>query len=738
MDSPPSNSHDDSPQDIGATSGQLHELADRIGGHLKRDRRAVIEILEAAVAVGARIRVSGSPWVEGELLAPGPGTPADSGAGLPGEWGGGGELGRLLAAWGDLRERDRRAGDLAEAYARLSRRLLSLGEALLGYDVVCDGLTRFPEDRTLRQIQGLALARTGAVAAANQVLDTLLGEGHRDVETLGLLARTEKDLGLQPAADLDAQLVHLGRSRALYEEAYRSHGGVWSGINTASVSALLAARFGEEDRRRGLAEESRRVASEIEARCLAEMGADGGDRFWTVATLGESCLLQGQLDRAARWYEEASRIARGSNRFGDLGTTRRQALTLAREMGLPPDRIASIRSALRIPGVAILVGHMIDRPRRVSERFPSRQVGAVREAILRRLVKDDIKIGYASAACGADLLFLDALLELGGEAHVVVPYPVERFIEDSVDLVPGGEWVRLFRSILERSEVLVASKQRLAVGGVSYDYTNLILHGLSVLHSDQLGAELHHMTVWDGRPGDGPGGTASTIARWQAGGWPIVQFEPHSPGEDGRRIEPPPRPAGASRLPLQALPSVTTETAQAKVVGILFGDVKGFSGLLEDQIPPFVEHFLGLVARCLADLPQPPIKKNTWGDGIYLVFDDIRTTGVVALDLCRRVEQTDWAAFGLPAGMTLRIGLHAGPVYLCIDPVTESPNCMGTHVSHGARIEPATPPGQVYASREFAALAAADGIGEFRCQYVGQTPWAKGYGIYPTYHIREA
>ncbi|HEY9667290.1 MAG TPA: RyR domain-containing protein [Coleofasciculaceae cyanobacterium] len=29
-----------------------------------------------------------------------------------------------------------------------------------------------------------------------------------------------------------------------------------------------------------------------------------------------------------------------------------------------------------------------------------------------------------------------------------------------------------------------------------------------------------------------------------------------------------------------------------------------------------------------------------------------------------------------------------------------------------------------------------EGIRDFTCDYVGQTPWAKGYGTFPTYHVR--
>ena len=57
-------------------------------------------------------------------------------------------------------------------------------------------------------------------------------------------------------------------------------------------------------------------------------------------------------------------------------------------------------------------------------------------------------------------------------------------------------------------------------------------------------------------------------------------------------------------------------------------------------------------------------------------------------------------------------------------------------MNRAARLEPITPPGQVYASQVFAALASAEGVRDFTCDYVGQTPLAKGYGTFPTYHVR--
>jgi class 3 adenylate cyclase len=172
-----------------------------------------------------------------------------------------------------------------------------------------------------------------------------------------------------------------------------------------------------------------------------------------------------------------------------------------------------------------------------------------------------------------------------------------------------------------------------------------------------------------------------------------------------------------------------------EIVGLLFADAKGFSRLTEPEIPLFVEHFLGTIAKVLARAPVP-LQLNTWGDGLYLVFDSVAATGQVALALSDSIRAIDWQALGFAEDLSVRIGLHAGPAYVCTDPVTGRPNYLGAHVSRAARIEPVAPPGEVYASGAFAALARADQVDAFTCAYVGQTPLAKGYGTFPTYLVR--
>ena len=52
----------------------------------------------------------------------------------------------------------------------------------------------------------------------------------------------------------------------------------------------------------------------------------------------------------------------------------------------------------------------------------------------------------------------------------------------------------------------------------------------------------------------------------------------------------------------------------------------------------------------------------------------------------------------------------------------DHPNIVSIPVSRAARLEPKTPPGQVYASEAFAALAAIERVSDFTCEYVKNSP----------------
>lgn len=181
---------------------------------------------------------------------------------------------------------------------------------------------------------------------------------------------------------------------------------------------------------------------------------------------------------------------------------------------------------------------------------------------------------------------------------------------------------------------------------------------------------------------------------------------------------------------------------------MLFADIVGYSKLPEERLPAFVSEFMGLVSRLVAESDYPPVSVNTWGDAIYFVFDTPRFAGQFALDLVDKIASTAWEQLGVfweeSVGGTLvrhplsiRTGLHTGPVFVHFDPIVRRLGFTGAHVSRAARIEPVTEPGKIFASEAFAAYAAVDKVDEFVCDFVGTLALAKKYpGEFRLYRIR--
>jgi class 3 adenylate cyclase len=612
--------------------------------------------------------------------------------------------------------------------------LLEKDEPLLAFEVLNLVRSAFPNDTRLRQGLGLALARSGATEEAQKILDLLWKEQKTRKptnakekiafeETLCMLGRTYKDLGLalEPGGalrDHDA----LQHALQLYSAAYFLRLNYYPAINVAFLNQVLdnheaAAQFAERVRK-----QCREIVDG------PSRGATHEPRYWHHASLGEAELILGARKAATQAYGEAGTICRAKGLYGNLGSIHRQLRYLLAALGEDPRESARY---LKMPRVAVFTGHMVDRTDRPSARFPERLAARVKKRIAAWLKKEDIGIGYSSAACGSDLLFIEALLEKGGEAHVILPFGARDFRGSSVDITTTKKWTTIFDHVIEKVSLDEVSERPLNFGEVAYTYANQLLHGAAIRRADRLGADLKRLAVWDGGPGDGPEGTADVV-----GSWLQLTREIDIIGVPGVTPATPFAVSGlVAPLPWRSQTRTAPRTIGTQVAALLFADVCGFSKMSEDQIPRFVDEFLGAIANLLDKRYRGTEKRNTWGDGLYIAFDKIEAAGLFALELTGLVSNTDWSKHGLPPGLGLRTALHAGPVYICTDPVTMRYNCIGTNVSHAARLEPSTPENQVYASVQFAALSAALGIKSFACRYVGHVDWAKGYGVFPTYHV---
>lgn len=669
------------------------------------DRNTALETLRVITALGYRIeRVDKPPPVDA----------TSSGDSIIGEalrYGSNMTLPALLSLW-----RMQRATGHAlplEAHQKLGECVLRRGAPLVAYDVFAEGLARWPADVRLRQLMALALARSGATQRANDILTALAAEGHSDEETLGILARTHKDLAEQ-ASDETERKRQLRLACEGYERAYRATRGYWTGINAATMATLLGDR-----------EKGRTLAHEVREQCLQELETTAhtqGDAYWLFATLGEAALILGEYTQAQDWYAKAA--AAGSGRYGDLSSTRRNARLLLRYL---TGDTSAIERLLPVPRIAVLA-RSFSQSTDLFDRPPSREAqDLMRQVIRQRLSERGVLIGYASVESLTGILFLEALLQMDGELHIVLPYDKEEFVADTLRAETASDYSdRLERLISSAVEVVTASQSKLQETRVAGEYADLILQGLSSLRATQLETELVPVAFCDSSL-KGMGAAARIAAEWRERGYQAEIIDLPYPHE---------AVTSNSVSGTQLSDAHEDICLASEIMAIMFADTVSFSRLSDGDVRRFVEHFLGGIAELVVRMTEAPVALNTWGDGLFAIFRSVTSAGCFALELTELISQTDWAAKGLPSDLSVRIALHAGPVWPYTNPVTGKSDYIGTHVTRAARLEPATPPGHVYATYGFASIAAVERVREFTCEYVGETPLAKAAGMCPTYHVR--
>jgi class 3 adenylate cyclase len=314
-----------------------------------------------------------------------------------------------------------------------------------------------------------------------------------------------------------------------------------------------------------------------------------------------------------------------------------------------------------------------------------------------------------------------------------MPFAMEEFKRLSVAR-GGPAWIPRFERCLEQARSITYATEGEYLGDeMLFAYGSQLAMGLALLRAQNLEADAVQLALWDGGETGGRAGTSVDIRTWTQRGRATEIIDLHNNPPSGTR-------ATAHAAPSEDGSRVLTAWKYGDVTrglhAIMFGDVVGFSHVPERLLPVFQKSFMGQISATLDRFGRQVLYRNSWGDAVYAILDTPQAGARCALDIQAELKQLNLRQLGFSHPLELRLAVHYGPIFRGRDFLTKAETYFGAHVTRAARIEPVTPPGEVFATEALAAALALASDASIRPEYVGSTKLAKNYGSLRMYVLR--
>ncbi len=585
------------------------------------------------------------------------------------------------------------SGDESQVHVEIQR-ALARGDMFRVFELAREGLIEWPDDPQFRFLQTLSLARLGEPYAAIRSYDRNRIAEIATEDAIALKARLLKDLALRAGPAEQADLFR--QSSETYHQASVLDDGYFSSINEATTAFLAG------DRDRAVA-----LADMIVRRPEIVAAAD----YFAAATLGEAHLLRGKYADAVDAFKEARRLPDANP--GGLASTTRQIGIIVAQIPIAADQKEHILAAIRPAPILHFCGHM----------FSALWSGAraLESQIASALDETGSSIAYGSLACGADMMIAEAVIERGGEVHIVLPFAEDDFLETSVKK-GGKDWLPRYDHVrAQAASVTFATQMPFVNDDHQFAYCSKLAMGTVRLRAKTMQTHAVQLAIWDGVPAASLAGTAADVSEWrsQNGINKTIAVAPDRPSLEQMR------------------PKIVAEQTARKLGAIIFADFSGFSKLSERQLPGFLNFVMGAVGTVLGKHGDSVLCRNSWGDAIYCVIETPVKAALIALEIQSALDPVLLQKAGLPEEGGMRISLHCGPIYEDYDPIQQGRTYYGTEVTLAARIEPRVPVGSIYTTQQFAALIDAKDAHLFQFEYVGTMELAKDYGKRVLYRLTQ-
>jgi hypothetical protein len=281
-----------------------------------------------------------------------------------------------------------------------------------------------------------------------------------------------------------------------------------------------------------LKREAQRIGAALELALASQERREAFERKpdpWFKITVADlSCLTGNRPALVVQRYREglaaAGKLAVSSVRrqiemyhgLGVLAPTTAAVLPLLDELQAPPAGVAAAPVH-----VIVFTGHRMDAPGRAEPRFPPAAEAKAR-AMIRGAVEAEAAaagravIGIAGAASGGDILFHEVCAELGVETQLFLVVSREDYVRESV-ADGGAAWVDRFNALFAARPYRFLGNSDTALElpkwlrpWKEYDIWNR--SNLWMLHNAlAYGPEVTLIALWNGKGGDGPGGTRDMV-----------------------------------------------------------------------------------------------------------------------------------------------------------------------------------------------------------------------------------
>jgi tetratricopeptide (TPR) repeat protein len=349
--------------------------------------------------------------------------------------------------------------------------------------------------------------------------------------------------------------VHLEAALANYQRGfYEDLNHFYSGINTLGLLVCIVAliennkelwelQFDTADEAEDKLQEYQRLLAKVsDAVQMAidaqreKLAAKGDTDIWlSVTDADHTCLTSSNPLKVAAKYEKL--LGNAGNMSFDAVI---RQLKVLEGLNVRPENVKAALSVLEqgqqaSPGqehYLLFTGHMIDKEGREKKRFPPEKEQAAREQIKKAVEAEIAQIGpnvtikgVAGGACGGDMLFHEVCMELGIQTKMYLALPEEQFKAASVAFAGAG-WVDRFHKLyreLPHSTLCDTEKLPSWLQGKK-GYSIWVRNNLWLLNIALKTGGMHMslIALWDGKGGDGPGGTEHMVKEARQRGAKVI------------------------------------------------------------------------------------------------------------------------------------------------------------------------------------------------------------------------